>query len=66
MFSLRFMSFPTFLENKIFQGEWGCKTNFVVLAAEPVGRRSLATELPCYIFILQVIYCIFLSILYIL
>ena len=46
MFSSRFMLFPTFLENKFLRGGGGGqnKQNFVVLASEPVGGRSRATE----------------------
>ena len=49
MFSLRFMLFSTFLENKIFQGVGGVnKYWWSSLASEPVGGRSRATELPCF------------------
>ena len=50
MFSSRFMLFPTFLENRAGGGGGGCKNkqNVVVLASEPVGGRSRATELPCF------------------
>ena len=42
MFSSHFMLFPTFLENLVMS------KIIVVLASEPVGGRSRATELPCY------------------
>ena len=42
------MLFPTFIERKkIRWGGGSVSTKFVVLAAEPVGGRSKATELPC-------------------
>ena len=43
------MLFPTFIERKQnFSGGGGSvSTKCVVLAAEPVGGRSRATELPC-------------------
>ena len=44
------MLFPTFIERKQNSGGGGgesVSTKFVVLAAEPVGGRSRATELPC-------------------
>ena len=48
IFSSRFMLFPTFIERKQNSGGGGgVSTKFVVLAAEPVGGRSRATELPC-------------------
>ena len=48
IFSSRFMLFPTFIERKQNSGGGGSvPTKFVVLAAEPVGERSRATELPC-------------------
>ena len=45
MFSSRFMLFPTFQET-IFPGVGGVQ-KCMVLASEPVGGRSRATELPC-------------------
>ena len=48
IFSSRFMLFPTFIERKQnFGGGGSVSTKFVVLAAEPVGGISRATELPC-------------------
>ena len=47
IFSSRFMLFPTFIEKQNSGGGGSVSTKFVVLAAEPVGRRSRATELPC-------------------
>ena len=48
IFSSRFMLFPTCIERKQNSGGGGSvSTKFVVLAAEPVGGRSRATELPC-------------------
>ena len=61
MFSLRFMLFPTFKKKigvkNVFRGGGGgilyqiYIKKIVVLASEPVGGRSRATELPCLILV---------------
>ena len=48
MFSLRCMLFPTFLENKIFQGGGGGSGVKIVVFYRFVGGRSRVTELPCF------------------
>ena len=61
MFSSRFLLFPTFLEKHFFLISFRVfyaignlypiyiLKKIVVLASEPVGGRSRATELPCFI-----------------